>query len=149
MPQLDTSTFASQIFWITVGFWLVYLVVSKAFAPRIEKILQDRDVLVGSMQQTARQWKNEAIKIAEGVSVDLENAQMDVISTEAIQMESFRKQSLREKDALYDLFSRRSKEESEELIKSAQKAFSEMLDRIEVVAEPAREKVVGTGREKS
>jgi F0F1-type ATP synthase membrane subunit b/b' len=127
----------------------VYLVVSKAFAPRIEKILQDRDVLVGSMQQTARQWKNEAIKIAEGVSVDLENAQMDVISTEAIQMESFRKQSLREKDALYDLFSRRSKEESEELIKSAQKAFSEMLDRIEVVAEPAREKVVGTGREKS
>lgn len=127
----------------------MYLVVSKAFAPRIEKILQDRDVLVGSMQQTARQWKNEAIKIAEGVSVDLENAQMDVISTEAIQMESFRKQSLREKDALYDLFSRRSKEESEELIKSAQKAFSEMLDRIEVVAEPAREKVVGTGREKS
>ncbi|MFN3288371.1 MAG: ATPase, partial [Sphingomonadaceae bacterium] len=43
MPQLDTSTWASQIFWLLVSFLLLLLVVRTLAAPRLARITQERD----------------------------------------------------------------------------------------------------------
>jgi F-type H+-transporting ATPase subunit b len=42
MPQLDTSTFASQIFWLVVAFALLFIVVRTLAAPRLTRIADER-----------------------------------------------------------------------------------------------------------
>jgi hypothetical protein len=42
MPQIDTVTFLSQLFWITVGFFTFYSIVISGVVPRIARILKVR-----------------------------------------------------------------------------------------------------------
>lgn len=42
MPQFDTSTFASQIFWLVVIFAIVFIFVWRIVLPRIASTLEDR-----------------------------------------------------------------------------------------------------------
>lgn len=47
MPQFDTSTFASQIFWLVVCFAIVFLFVWRIALPRIAATLEDRQRKIG------------------------------------------------------------------------------------------------------
>ena len=42
MPQLDTATFPSQLFWLFFSFGCLYLFMSKMILPRAEKLIQQR-----------------------------------------------------------------------------------------------------------
>jgi F-type H+-transporting ATPase subunit b len=42
MPQFDTTTFASQIFWLVVTFAIVFVFVWRVALPRIAATLEDR-----------------------------------------------------------------------------------------------------------
>lgn len=42
MPQLDMSTFASQIFWLLVTFSVLFLIVAQRIVPTIHSILENR-----------------------------------------------------------------------------------------------------------
>lgn len=42
MPQLDPTSFASQLFWLTVSFILLYIVISKSALPRVHNVLETR-----------------------------------------------------------------------------------------------------------
>ncbi len=42
MPQFDTSTFASQIFWLVVFFTIVFLFAWRIVLPRVAGTLEDR-----------------------------------------------------------------------------------------------------------
>lgn len=42
LPQLEPSSFASQLFWLTVTFILLYLIISRSALPRIHDVLEKR-----------------------------------------------------------------------------------------------------------
>lgn len=42
LPQLDTTTFASQLFWLLISFAVLYFVISRVAAPKIGGVIQDR-----------------------------------------------------------------------------------------------------------
>ena len=42
MPQFDTTTFASQIFWLVVSFTIVFLFIWRIALPRISDTLENR-----------------------------------------------------------------------------------------------------------
>jgi F-type H+-transporting ATPase subunit b len=42
LPQMDTSTFPSQIFWLAVTFGLLFIVLSRVTLPRIAGAISDR-----------------------------------------------------------------------------------------------------------
>ncbi|MCC7260639.1 MAG: F0F1 ATP synthase subunit B' [Alphaproteobacteria bacterium] len=42
MPQLDPTSFASQLFWLVVTFTFLYVVMARVIVPRIAGILEDR-----------------------------------------------------------------------------------------------------------
>jgi len=42
LPQLDISTFASQIFWLILSFAVLYVIISRVAAPKIGGVLADR-----------------------------------------------------------------------------------------------------------
>jgi F-type H+-transporting ATPase subunit b len=60
MPQLDTSTFATQIFWLAVTFTILYLLMAKLAMPKIEKTVEGRRRRIEGDLERAAQMKAEA-----------------------------------------------------------------------------------------
>src|SRR3979490_3282644 len=73
MPQLDVSTFPSQIFWLAVFFVVLYLLMARLALPKIEKIIEERRNRVDSDLDKAGQMKTEA----EAVIAAYEKALLD------------------------------------------------------------------------
>jgi F-type H+-transporting ATPase subunit b len=66
MPQLDLSTFPSQVFWLFVTFTVLYALMAMLITPRIERIVTARQSRVdGALAQASRlQAEAEAIMAA-------------------------------------------------------------------------------------
>ena len=60
MPQLDVTTFPSQIFWLIVCFVILYLLMANLALPRLEKLVEDRRRHVEGDLEKASQMKAEA-----------------------------------------------------------------------------------------
>jgi F-type H+-transporting ATPase subunit b len=60
MPQLDPSSFASQLFWLAVTFTLLYVLVSRVLLPRVRAVLETREGRLEGDLTSAEQFKREA-----------------------------------------------------------------------------------------
>lgn len=60
MPQLDTTWFASQFFWLCICFFFMYFVVAKFIAPKIADILQMRQKKIDDYLDRAAVFKQQA-----------------------------------------------------------------------------------------
>lgn len=61
MPQFDVSNFSSQIFWLVVCFFVLYIFVSKYLLPRIRGII---DCRIGAIDRTITEIDNLKKEIA-------------------------------------------------------------------------------------
>ncbi len=62
MPQLDPSSFASQLFWLVVIFSTFYLLMSRWIAPRIHDVLEKRHSQIAHDLAQSEKLKDEAEK---------------------------------------------------------------------------------------
>ena len=60
LPQLDIETYASQIFWLTVTFLVLYFLVAKIAMPRIAEVLEGRQERIEDDLDKAETLKKEA-----------------------------------------------------------------------------------------
>lgn len=60
MPQLDFSTFASQIFWLVITFATLYLVLVKKALPRLGEVMQDRRERIADDLEAAESYRQRA-----------------------------------------------------------------------------------------
>jgi len=60
MPQLDASTFISQLFWLLVTFAILYLLMWRVVLPRIADLLQERQERMDDDLERAEALKNDA-----------------------------------------------------------------------------------------
>lgn len=82
MPQFDVSTFCSQLIWLSIVFGLLYWIVSKVIAPRVESIITNRNSYIEE-NITYAQKCNDKIKSLELVR----QQQLDQIHTQAEDMQ--------------------------------------------------------------
>jgi len=60
MPQLDGSTWASQIFWTALALFILYKVLTKTILPRISGALEDRHNAIADDLDAAAELKKQA-----------------------------------------------------------------------------------------
>jgi F-type H+-transporting ATPase subunit b len=60
LPQLDISTFASQLFWLLISFVILYTVISRVAAPKIGGVIQDRASRIRGDLETAAKAKRDS-----------------------------------------------------------------------------------------
>ncbi|MFN6978117.1 MAG: F0F1 ATP synthase subunit B' [Gemmobacter sp.] len=60
MPQLDTSTFANQIFWLLIALGAIYWILTRIALPRIEAILTERKGTITNDLLAAEELKGKA-----------------------------------------------------------------------------------------
>ena len=87
MPQLEVSTFISQIFWLIVCFSILYYLLSKKALPRVAEVLEARaDRIRADLDEAQRQKKEaeDALARYEQVLADARNkAQAQVAEIQA------------------------------------------------------------------
>lgn len=74
LPQFDTATYASQMFWLAVSFALLYVLMSKMSLPRITEVMEMRQTQKDNNLSRAAQLHEEAEKIEETYQKLLEQA---------------------------------------------------------------------------
>jgi len=65
MPQLDASSFPSQLFWLTVSFVMLYVLLARALLPRVQSVLVMRKRTMESDVEQSEQLKSEAARAEE------------------------------------------------------------------------------------
>lgn len=60
MPQLDPSSYASQLFWLVVTFAILYLLMWKVALPRVSALLRERQERIDDDLEKATKLKAEA-----------------------------------------------------------------------------------------
>lgn len=60
LPQMDVSTYASQVFWLLIAFGVLYLLLSRVFLPRLGAVLEERRDRIADDLDTAATLRNEA-----------------------------------------------------------------------------------------
>jgi F-type H+-transporting ATPase subunit b len=78
MPQLEFSTFASQIFWLTISYGLIYCFVSRYITSAIFAIKNERREKIDSDLQKAKLFMSEI----EDVQNALINLRSDILEKE-------------------------------------------------------------------
>jgi len=60
MPQLDSSTYPSQIFWLLLTFGVLYFLCARIFLPRIAGIIEERRNSIADDLDQASEFRREA-----------------------------------------------------------------------------------------
>ena len=60
MPQLDPSSFSSQLVWLVITFVIFYLVMSRVALPRVSEVLETRQNRIAHDLESAMTLKGEA-----------------------------------------------------------------------------------------
>lgn len=63
MPQLDISTYASQLFWLVVCFGVLYVLLSRLALPRIATALEERRDRIADELDQAAQLKSQSEEV--------------------------------------------------------------------------------------
>jgi F-type H+-transporting ATPase subunit b len=69
MPQLDISTFPSQLFWLGVCFLALYFILSFVAVPKISRVLETREKTLDNKINKASTYREQA----EGLLVEYES----------------------------------------------------------------------------
>jgi len=60
MPQMDPTSFPSQLFWLVVTFVSLYFVLARMLLPRIQEVLEARDTHIAHDLDRAERFRQEA-----------------------------------------------------------------------------------------
>lgn len=143
MPQFAVETFSSQIFWVLMGFFAIYVFMSFYTEPNLQKTLDERENCVNSLVNEAGEIGEHARSIEKGAEEALKKAEMDFAVTESKLLASFKEQSSKEKEALFEVFSQESRKKSADLALSSEECFQLLQNSSEEMVRVATQKISG------
>ena len=77
MPQLDPTYWASQVFWLTIIFSAIYLLIAKIFVPKIKGNIDARESQIRKDIDEANSLKEEADKKLKKYNNLIDNAKLE------------------------------------------------------------------------
>ena len=81
LPQLDTTTFASQLFWLLLTFVTLYLVMSRVALPKLEGVIADRKGRIKGDLDGAAQAKRDSEAAIAGYEKALADARAKALKS--------------------------------------------------------------------
>jgi F-type H+-transporting ATPase subunit b len=81
LPQLDISTWPSQLFWLVVLFTAGYILMAKFVTPRISSVLEERRAKLDEDLGKARSASEDAARIRAEYEADLDAARSAAAET--------------------------------------------------------------------
>ncbi|MGQ0527531.1 MAG: F0F1 ATP synthase subunit B family protein [Alphaproteobacteria bacterium] len=143
LPQFDPSSYASQIFWLTIAFGVLYLVFSKKTLPSIGAVLQARESYIQGNLDSAQSLKDKTEAARQSYEAALKDSQAKAAGFYA-DVDKGIKQTTADK---IQQFEARAAAEVEITEKEIEKASKDAMDSVQSIAAEiasmAAEKIVG------
>ena len=79
LPQLDTTTWPSQLFWLVVLFCAGYVIMAKVVTPRIGAVIEERRKTLEGDLEKARLASADAAKTRADYERELESARSEAL----------------------------------------------------------------------
>ena len=77
LPQLDLTTWPTQLFWLVVTFAIMYLLMSVMVTPRIRSVLEDRQQRITNDLEKARDADTKVTEMRLSYEASLEDARTE------------------------------------------------------------------------
>lgn len=143
LPQLDPSTFQTQLFWLVVFFAALYMVFSKKNLPEIGAVVENRRTRIQNDLDAAEKMKAESDAIKQTYEDGMAKAQAQASKFYQDTENAIREKSDREIKAFQEK-SQAQLEKSETAISAARvRALTEVEDMSSELGRKAAEKIIG------
>ncbi|MGB0682729.1 MAG: F0F1 ATP synthase subunit B' [Magnetovibrionaceae bacterium] len=143
MPQLDITTYSSQLVWLVITFTVLYVVMSKVIVPKIASTLEARKKRMDDNLAQAAQLKEKADAAQASYEEKLVEARDAARTAIAEVRASAQAERTEAETALAAKLSDRIKEAEATIAKAKDDALANMRDMAVDVAASVAEKVVG------
>jgi len=143
LPQLDPSSYSSQVFWLVIVFVFMLVFFSKKTVPQISRTIEDRSDRINDNLDSADRLKNEVAELQSSYEEKLSQAREESF-TVFVSGEKEMKEETELQTADFQNRSRKKVEELEQNIEGARDiAIKEMSDVAAEIALQASEKIIG------
>ncbi len=126
MPQLEIGTFASQLFWLTVTFSLLYFVLSGSILPKISSVLQGRQDRITNDLEAAEKLKKEAEEMEAGYIESMNDTRARAAKIIAEAAEKVQEKADERNAELTEVLFKQLEESADKLDEARIRAFYEM-----------------------
>ncbi len=116
MPQLDYTTYSSQVFWFIICFIFLYYYISELIIPRIKHITSNRSRLISLETNNAFKLEQQISKLKD-------------------QSEGFRRESA-------ITYKKKIEEAEKKVLEDKQKALGDLKQKIEVMTNNSRQEII-------
>jgi F-type H+-transporting ATPase subunit b len=143
-PQLDTSTYASQIFWLFISFILLYSLMSRIALPRITEVLELRQTQREGNLNRAEQLQEDAEKVKATVDAALAKAQAEAQDTLSANEQQRAKKNAAENARFLEHARNRIASAEQNIAKAKEEALHSLADISAEIAADITQKIAAT-----
>ncbi|MDD9878643.1 MAG: F0F1 ATP synthase subunit B' [Magnetovibrio sp.] len=143
MPQLDITTFSSQIFWLAVTFIALFLVMWRVAVPKIADSLEARQKRISDNLARAEEVKTEAEAAIEAYEASLAEARSDAQSVISEAAQQLADEAAAREAELAETLKNRIAESEASIAQAMEAAIANIRDAAAEVAVSATERLTG------
>ena len=143
MPQLDISTYSSQIFWLVVTFVVLYFLLWKVALPKVAEVLSQRQSRIDQDLTSASNLKQEAEKILADYEARLAEAKSEAQSVMKQAGDEIAAEAAKKNDALTAKLDKKMQEAEARISKAKDDALSNVTEMAGDAVSAAGSKLIG------
>jgi len=143
LPQLDTSTYVSQVFWLVIVFSFMYLVFSKKTVPQIGRTIENRAERISSDLDSAERLKNEVSELQRSYEEKLVQAREESYAAFTNAEKEIKDEAERHASEFHVRASKKIKEMEKNIDAARTQAIDDMSAVAAGIAIQATEKIIG------
>jgi len=128
LPQLDFTTWPTQIFWLVVSFLLAYLLMWRLVVPRIGSVLEERHNRIEDDLRRARQASDDAEQARVAFEDLLANARNDASETTRKATESIMKKMDRKMETANANLAKKTESAETDIANARNEALKDVSD---------------------
>ncbi len=143
MPQLDPSTFGTQLFWLFAAFTVLFLIVWKVALPRITDVREKRQNRIDDDLDKASEMKAEAESVLEAYEQALATATNEAQDLQRQAAAELAEERTRLQEELAQTLSERAREAEDRINAEQQRAVENIREATLGVVQDAAERLIG------
>ena len=126
LPQLDLTTWPTQIFWLVVSFGLAYILMWKIVTPAIGSVLEERHTRVNDDMQRAKRAAEEAEQMRVDFEARLNDARAEASARTRESLAQAQAEADKKNDATSKRLASKVAKAEEEIVQAREAALKEI-----------------------
>ncbi len=147
MPQLDPSSYVSQLFWLSISFFIIFILINYYFFPKLKNVQIERNDVIQKYIEEAEKLNSKSNNLEIKINSELNHAKDDALKL-INRTKEINKKNFDEKIKKFDLFlENKSLENLKNLEKEKNKIFNNIGEYSSIISNLMYEKILNENKD--